>query len=115
LGPSGAGKTSLLNTLVGRTSHVMDIEGEISRNDKSIAYIMADDSLHTFLTVQETMELSMKLRCKNGSSYDVHEALEVAKLAVRGWKDLWILNVSIEQIAVWRIYREGRESACALL
>ena len=59
MGPSGAGKTSLLNVLAGYITH--GINGKVLINDKKLktpreyqqisAYIMQDDRLQIHLTV----------------------------------------------------------------
>lgn len=69
MGPSGAGKSSLLNILAGQKPSFTS--GEILINKSPVdfkkfkkisAYIMQDDLLHKYLTVQESMMTSANLR-----------------------------------------------------
>lgn len=72
LGPSGTGKTSLLNILAGRVSSksgVTKISGSVFLDQKQItpskqrfAYVMQEDNLFAMATARETMELSAALR-----------------------------------------------------
>lgn len=75
LGPSGAGKTSLMNILAGRvtSNKARKIEGKImldgenmdpsSRAFRSrIAYVMQEDALMPFATPRESLRFSCKLR-----------------------------------------------------
>lgn len=73
MGPSGSGKSSLLNVLTGFTTK--NISGAIringsAKNFKMIrnqsAYIMQDQYLHPLLTVRETMSFAIKF--KTGAS-----------------------------------------------
>lgn len=66
MGPTGSGKTSLLNSLACRVESTKNanftgkvyINGEL-RNDtefmKNMAYVMQEDILYAFLTVHETL------------------------------------------------------------
>lgn len=62
MGPSGGGKTSLLNALAGQvplTAH-MDLSGDVSVNGRPAtdgmhkqAYVQQDDAFYSMLTAQE--------------------------------------------------------------
>ncbi|EWM22207.1 abc transporter g family member 7 [Nannochloropsis gaditana] len=69
MGPTGSGKSSLLNALAGRVSFIKGatLEGELSVNGMPVeygvvrrlcAYVVQDDVLYSFLTVQETLTLA---------------------------------------------------------
>ncbi|GAQ82936.1 ABC transporter G family [Klebsormidium nitens] len=70
MGPTGSGKTSLLNALAGRLQRVGTLDGEILVNGKPrentfkriTAYVMQDDVLYSSLTVQETLTTAALLR-----------------------------------------------------
>ncbi|CAH0746902.1 unnamed protein product [Bemisia tabaci] len=75
IGPSGAGKTSLLNILTGFTTEGVDgkvlIDGK-DKNDtlfaKQSCYIMQDNHLQPLLTVQESMTFAATLKLGRRSS-----------------------------------------------
>ena len=85
MGPSGSGKSSLLNVLAGRCSSAgkSSIEGEVyvgSRqvdpvaNRKNIAYVMQDDSLMATATPREALRFSATLRLSSQfSPEDIEE------------------------------------------
>lgn len=75
MGPSGAGKTSLLNILAGRaaTRGRVTIESDVRLNNyavdptninvrKQIAFVAQDDSLQVTATPREAIRFSAKLR-----------------------------------------------------
>lgn len=70
MGPTGCGKTSLINALAGRLEAGGVLEGEILVNDKPrdksfmalVAYVMQDDVLFPNLTVYETFEFAARMR-----------------------------------------------------
>eukprot|EP00741_Cyanophora_paradoxa_P023432 tig00021582_g22636.t1 len=70
MGPSGGGKTSLLNVLAGRAGTSKTLTGEILLNGrprdkyfKRIAgYVLQDDVLRSTLTVKETLMFAAELR-----------------------------------------------------
>ena len=70
MGPSGSGKTSLLNVLAARTpySKNINLSGKLFVNNsvrneeyfkRTSAYVMQNDILYTFLTVEETLFLAI--------------------------------------------------------
>lgn len=70
MGPTGCGKTSLINALAGRLQAGGMLEGEILVNEKPreksfmaiVAYVMQDDVLFPNLTVYETFEFAARMR-----------------------------------------------------
>ena len=70
MGPTGCGKTSLINALAGRLQAGGVLEGEILVNEKPrdksfmalVAYVMQDDVLFPNLTVYETFEFAARMR-----------------------------------------------------
>eukprot|EP01102_Stenamoeba_stenopodia_P013098 TRINITY_DN41_c0_g1_i1.p1 TRINITY_DN41_c0_g1~~TRINITY_DN41_c0_g1_i1.p1 ORF type:complete len:626 (-),score=152.04 TRINITY_DN41_c0_g1_i1:84-1961(-) len=76
MGPSGAGKTTMLNLLAGRAYH-QKISGEVLVNGKTVpqadlkhftGFVTQDDVMHTFLTVKETIGFSATMRLPKGMS-----------------------------------------------
>eukprot|EP00871_Galdieria_phlegrea_P002499 jgi/Galph1/324/GphlegSOOS_G5041.1 len=75
MGPSGGGKTTLLNALAGRSRFVS--EGQILFDGKSrvadtrrkIGYVMQDDIFFTNLTVRQTLEVAARLRLPRDVPY----------------------------------------------
>ena len=77
MGASGAGKTSLLNILSGRTNKEggSKVEGQIMINDtlkfdeenfgKVAAYVMQDDILFQYFTPREALRFSADLKIAN--------------------------------------------------
>ncbi|XP_065340095.1 ATP-binding cassette sub-family G member 1 [Cloeon dipterum] len=73
MGPSGAGKTSLLNVLTGFLSEGMKgsvrvngVERNLSTFRKSSCYILQSDQLHPHFTVLETMDMAANLKLGPG-------------------------------------------------
>jgi len=71
LGPSGAGKTSLLNLLAGRSQYgpsggTMTFDGapRSRRLRRQLAYCMQDDIFSPRLTVTETLQFTARLRIR---------------------------------------------------
>lgn len=70
MGPTGCGKTSLINALAGRLEAGGEVSGEVLVNGKPrdrsyralVAYVMQDDVLFPNLTVQETFEFAARMR-----------------------------------------------------
>lgn len=69
VGPSGSGKSTLLDILSGYTTEnfngIIRVNGNVA-NQKAIrwksSYIMQENTLHKFLTVDETMRFAMNLK-----------------------------------------------------
>lgn len=69
VGPSGSGKSTMLNILSGYTtenfSGTIKVNGNVA-NQKAIrmksSYIMQENTLHKFLTVDETISFAMNLK-----------------------------------------------------
>ena len=70
MGPTGSGKTSLLNVLSGRVPAGGILSGEVTVNGQArsedfnerVAYVMQEELLFAFLTVHETFMLHARLR-----------------------------------------------------
>lgn len=72
MGPTGSGKTSLLNCLAGRVPNKNGrVSGEILVNERAreetfmrekVAYVMQEELLFPYLTVEETLALHCRLR-----------------------------------------------------
>ena len=70
MGPTGSGKTSLLNVLSGRVPAGGILSGEVTVNgaarsedfNERVAYVMQEELLFEFLTVHETFMLHARLR-----------------------------------------------------
>ncbi|CAJ1337509.1 unnamed protein product [Effrenium voratum] len=76
MGPSGSGKSSLLNVLTGRALHYGDVTGEMFANHEPIpegiesnlktknasGFVPQDDIMHTELTVYENVYFAARLR-----------------------------------------------------
>lgn len=76
MGPSGSGKSSLLNVLTGRALHYGEVSGTITANNEAIpeglesnlktknasGFVPQDDVMHTELTVYENVYFSARLR-----------------------------------------------------
>uniref|UniRef100_A0A1Q3FN52 Putative the eye pigment transporter n=1 Tax=Culex tarsalis TaxID=7177 RepID=A0A1Q3FN52_CULTA len=65
MGPSGAGKSSLLNILTGYTTSGVKGSlniGQIVGGNKLCSYILQEDNLHPFFTVQEIMMMACDLK-----------------------------------------------------
>jgi len=81
MGPSGAGKTSLLNILAGRTRTAgkIKVSADVRLNNyavdptsleirKQIAFVAQDDSLQATATPREAIRFSAKLRLPRGTT-----------------------------------------------
>jgi ABC-type multidrug transport system ATPase subunit len=88
MGPSGAGKTSLLNILSGRVSTGGDVQvaADVRLNNysvdptnltvrKEIAFVAQDDSLQITATPKEAIRFSAKLRLPRNMSKEELDAL----------------------------------------
>jgi len=97
MGPSGAGKTSLLNILAGRaqTKRTLTITSDIRMNEytvdpttievrKHIAFVAQDDSLSFTATPREAIRFSAKLRLPRINSDEEIEELTKKMLAELG-------------------------------
>ena len=76
LGPSGGGKTSILNILSGRPAAGSKVSGSITFNGnarvkgmkRSIPYVLQDDLMFANLTVLEALRFTAELRLPGPSS-----------------------------------------------
>jgi ABC-type multidrug transport system ATPase subunit len=88
MGASGAGKTSLLNILAGRTRSKgqLKIEADVRLNNyavdptnikvrKSIAFVAQDDSLQSTATPREAIRFSAKLRLPRSTTEEELDSL----------------------------------------
>ena len=77
MGPSGGGKTSLLNVLAGRVprSKAASLTGIVTVDGRPqgavrAAYVMQDEALFELATVRETLMFTAQLRLPHGSSME---------------------------------------------
>ncbi len=93
----GAGKTSLLNILAGRTrsSNKLIVEGDVRLNDirvnpasiefrKKIAFVAQDDSLQATSTPREAIKFSAKLRLPKSTTDEELDTLTNRILSALG-------------------------------
>lgn len=91
MGPSGAGKTSLLNILCKRIekSRGNDLIGTVYANNKQYSYndfpkfatyVMQDDRLFETLTVRETIMFAINLRVEDTPKEKVRRVDEIIRL-----------------------------------
>ena len=85
MGPTGSGKTSLLNALAGRTPVGGRLRGEILVDGETrtenfmrerVAYVMQEELLFPFLTVEETLTLHCRLRRAKLTEGEVRERVD---------------------------------------
>lgn len=78
MGPSGGGKTTFLNSLSRRLSKSTQLNGEIALNGKPYksrqlkamsAYVMQDDVLNAYFTVEDTLMFTSRLRMPRGTPF----------------------------------------------
>ncbi|EME27695.1 ABC transporter, ATP-binding protein [Galdieria sulphuraria] len=75
MGPSGGGKTTLLNALAGRANFVsegvilFDKRPRVADTRRKIGYVVQDDVFFTHLTVRQTLEITARLRLPRDVSY----------------------------------------------
>ncbi|KAF9917727.1 hypothetical protein BX616_000088 [Lobosporangium transversale] len=110
LGGSGAGKTSLLNTLLHRTSPELKKKGAVYYNDTKnpslrlingvSSYVRQDDNfLLSHLTVRETLQYAAELRMDSSvSKADKHAKVEdiIDLLGLRECADVIIGNAAVK-------------------
>ena len=100
MGPSGAGKTSLLNILAGRsqTNSTITVESDIRMNEfavnpthiqvrKQIAFVAQDDSLTFTASPREAIRFSAKLRLPRITTDEEIDELVDKMLKELGLKD----------------------------
>lgn len=82
MGPSGSGKSTLLNALACRLDRNIDSQGELLLFGKKYSlsdikqrggYVMQDDLLNEFLTVEETLLFTANLRMKPNTSPEAQQ------------------------------------------
>ena len=106
MGPSGAGKTSLLNILAGRAASRgnVTIEADVRLNNysvdptniqvrKQIAFVAQDDSLQVTATPREAIRFSAKLRLPRSTTEHQLDSLTTRMLTElgKGFKFVWII------------------------
>ena len=77
MGPSGSGKSTLLNALSCRLDHGVERKGILTLNGKNYTnrklkamscYVMQEDVLNAYLTVEDTLMFTARLRLPPGTS-----------------------------------------------
>jgi ABC-type multidrug transport system ATPase subunit len=113
LGPSGSGKSSLLNVLAGRSTAVdgLEISHQITVGGKmidpvsfrrNIAYVMQEDSLMATATPREALRFSAHLRSPQGTSEkEINDMVEqlLTLLGLEECADVLIGNAMIKGIS----------------
>ena len=113
LGPSGSGKSSLLNVLAGRSTAVdgLDISHDITvggrpidpiKFRRNIAYVMQEDSLMATATPRDALRFSAHLRCPvSTSEEDINKMVEelLTLLGLQDCADVFIGNAMIKGIS----------------
>ncbi|ADM11175.1 EPP transporter-like protein [Encephalitozoon intestinalis ATCC 50506] len=106
MGTSGAGKSSLMNSLAGRISSDMDLSGEIFLNScqrsknswgNFIGYVEQEFHAYEYQTVYETLLFSSKIKIKSeGEEQKVKNRIEeiIALLGLSNSKNKYIANLS---------------------
>jgi ABC-type multidrug transport system ATPase subunit len=113
MGPSGSGKSSLLNVLAGRSASAagISVSGTVSVAGKKInpvkfrqqiAYVMQDDALMPTATTREALEFSASLRLPAGTSKERIKALvdaTITDLGLESCADIMIGGALIKGIS----------------
>ena len=113
MGPSGSGKSSLLNVLSGRSSSAGNIKvgGKVQVGEqvinpvefrRNIAYVMQDDSLMGTATPRESIKFSACLRLDAGySDKEIDDLVQdiLVSLGIEGCADTLIGNAMIKGIS----------------
>jgi len=114
LGPSGAGKTSLMNILAGRLAKggrfKSQIDGAVSlggavldpvQHQRRFAYVMQDDALHATSTPRESIAFSAKYRCLGKSQHELDALVQgcIDKLGLGACADSIIGNELIKGLS----------------
>ena len=112
MGPSGSGKTSLLNALAGRvpiTNPNDSLTGSITVNGAThddmsscSAYVMQDDNLFAYSTVNETLMFAAQLRLPASMSIEDkqrHVDTVIAKLGLTPARDTIIGNAKVRGVS----------------
>lgn len=112
MGPSGSGKSSLLNVLAGRsaTGGAVKISGNVKVGGNKInpvefrtqiAYVMQDDALMATTTPREALRFSANLRLVGVSAAEIEEAVDhtLAALDIEECADTFIGSALIKGIS----------------
>lgn len=110
MGPTGSGKTSLLNALAGRLPRGGALEGSVlvngaprSRGFRSItAYVLQDDVLFSNLTVRETFEFAAAIRMPSAVNKQMRRQLVddvISELALGKAADTFIGNAFVRGVS----------------
>eukprot|EP00303_Exanthemachrysis_gayraliae_P006793 CAMPEP_0206005810 /NCGR_PEP_ID=MMETSP1464-20131121/4808_1 /ASSEMBLY_ACC=CAM_ASM_001124 /TAXON_ID=119497 /ORGANISM="Exanthemachrysis gayraliae, Strain RCC1523" /LENGTH=210 /DNA_ID=CAMNT_0053379269 /DNA_START=30 /DNA_END=659 /DNA_ORIENTATION=+ len=113
LGPSGAGKTSLLNILAGRVlaRAGREIKGKVTLDGEpvnprtyrtDVAYVMQEDALMPFTTPREALRFSARLRRPREESVDAKEAAVegmLASLRLQNAADTYVGNAFVKGLS----------------
>ncbi|GMH39179.1 hypothetical protein BSKO_07077 [Bryopsis sp. KO-2023] len=92
MGPSGAGKTSLLNALAGKASYgvlsgmvmVNGQEASLEKYKQVMGFVPQDDIMHTDLTVEENLLFSARYRLPENISHSARVAMVDRAIQILG-------------------------------
>jgi ABC-type multidrug transport system ATPase subunit len=83
MGPSGAGKTTFINVLMGKINRtdgdlfINEVQGDLSQFKKIIGYVPQEDIMHRELTVRENLMHSARIRApRSWSSKQISEYVD---------------------------------------
>eukprot|EP00299_Pterocystis_sp_00344_P019877 c9825_g2_i1.p1 GENE.c9825_g2_i1~~c9825_g2_i1.p1 ORF type:complete len:636 (-),score=175.65 c9825_g2_i1:75-1727(-) len=103
MGPSGSGKSTLLNALACRLDASFSMSGDLRMNGRPYTntelkrwagYVMQDDLLNAYLTVEETLNYTATLRLPNLTPAEISErvAFVLKEMGITHCKDIVVGN-----------------------
>jgi ABC-type multidrug transport system ATPase subunit len=102
MGPSGSGKSSLLNCLTGRNNNKMEVSGDVKVNGKDrdqntlcndVSYVGQEFHSHLWQSGYETLCFAVRIKCKGR---DVKKTVEnvIELLGLKSVRDTYVANMS---------------------